>query len=60
MRILVLLVLKTSDNLGLGLMMASTLENNGAKVYILGRRSDVLAKAAKDFAVILANCACFK
>lgn len=32
-------------------MMATTLENNGATVYILGRRWEVLEEAAKDHAV---------
>ena len=36
---------------GIGLMMATTLENNGAVVYILGRRLHVLEKAATENAV---------
>ena len=36
---------------GLGLMMASALEHNGATVYILGRRLNVLQQAAKDTSV---------
>lgn len=32
-------------------MMAKALEENGAVVYIVGRRSDVLEKAAKEYAV---------
>lgn len=31
---------------GIGLMIAQALEANGATVYILGRRQDVLEKAA--------------
>jgi len=34
--------------LGIGLMMAKALENNGATVYIIGRRMGVLEKAALD------------
>ena len=34
--------------LGIGLMMAKALEANGAKVYIIGRRLEVLEKAAKE------------
>ena len=33
---------------GIGLMMAKTLEHNGAIVYICGRRLEVLEKAAKE------------
>ena len=33
---------------GIGLMMAKALENNGATVYIVGRRQNVLEKAAED------------
>jgi hypothetical protein len=35
-------------SIGIGLIMATTLENNGATVYIVGRRFDVLEKAAQD------------
>lgn len=31
---------------GIGLMLAKILEENGAKVYIVGRRMDVLEKAS--------------
>jgi hypothetical protein len=34
--------------LGIGLMMAKALEANGAKVYIIGRRAEVLERAAKE------------
>lgn len=34
--------------LGIGLMMAKALENNGATVYILGRRLSILEKAARE------------
>ncbi|TFK23412.1 NAD(P)-binding protein [Coprinopsis marcescibilis] len=33
---------------GIGLMMATALENNGATVYIIGRRLHVLQQAAKE------------
>ncbi|THH05381.1 hypothetical protein EW145_g4838 [Phellinidium pouzarii] len=38
----------TGGGTGLGLMMATALENNGATVYILGRRLELLEKAAKE------------
>jgi NADP-dependent 3-hydroxy acid dehydrogenase YdfG len=31
---------------GMGLMAAQTLANNGARVYLVGRRQDLLQKAA--------------
>lgn len=34
--------------LGIGLMIAKALEENGAKVYIVGRRKEVLEKVAKE------------
>lgn len=39
--------------LGIGLMIAKALEENGAKVYIVGRRKDVLERVAKKEAVSL-------
>lgn len=36
---------------GIGLIMASALESNGATVYIVGRRGDVLKKAAAENSV---------
>lgn len=38
----------TGAGTGIGLMMATALEHNGATVYIIGRRGDVLKKAAKE------------
>jgi NAD(P)-dependent dehydrogenase (short-subunit alcohol dehydrogenase family) len=35
-----------TDNAGIGLMMAQALEANGAIVYIIGRRKEVLDNAA--------------
>jgi NADP-dependent 3-hydroxy acid dehydrogenase YdfG len=39
--------------LGIGLMMAKALEHSGAIVYIVGRRLEVLEKAAKEHSVSL-------
>lgn len=33
---------------GIGLMMAKALEENGAKIYIIGRRKETLESAAKQ------------
>ncbi|KAF9265293.1 NAD(P)-binding protein [Marasmius fiardii PR-910] len=38
----------TGGGTGIGLMMAAALENNGAVVYIIGRRSETLQKAARE------------
>lgn len=40
-----------TENVGIGLMIAKALEENGAKVYIVGRRKDVLESVAKKEAV---------
>ncbi|KAF8578953.1 NAD(P)-binding protein [Ramaria rubella] len=45
-----LVAVVTGGGTGIGLMMAATLENNGATVYIVGRRKEVLEKAAKEHA----------
>lgn len=49
-----LVVVVTGGGTGIGLMIARALEHNGAKVYILGRREEVLKTAAKQNAVRLA------
>ncbi|KAI1379226.1 hypothetical protein F4677DRAFT_442953 [Hypoxylon crocopeplum] len=41
----------TGGGTGIGLMLARALEHNGAKVYILGRREEVLKIAAKQNAI---------
>lgn len=38
----------TGGGTGIGLMFATALENNGAKVYIVGRRKEVLEKAVQE------------
>lgn len=40
-----------TEKAGIGLMIAKALEENGAKVYIIGRRKDVLERVAKKEAV---------
>jgi len=46
-----LVVLITGGGTGIGLMMTLALASNGARVYILGRRFDVLEKTAKSHSV---------
>lgn len=43
---IVLLILETGGS-GLGLIIAQTLESNGAKVYITGRNEERLQEAVK-------------
>ena len=43
-----LVAVVTGGGTGIGLMLAAALESNGATVYILGRREDVLVNAAKQ------------
>lgn len=45
--------LQVTENIGIGLMIAKGLEENGAKVYIIGRRKDVLESVAEKEAVRL-------
>lgn len=51
-----LVAVVTGGGTGIGLMIACALEHNGARVYILGRRLDVLQKAAKHNNVWLHIC----
>lgn len=42
-----MLIVVTGGGTGLGLVAAATLAENGARVYISGRRGEVLKKAAE-------------
>ncbi|KAJ8121317.1 hypothetical protein ONZ43_g2198 [Nemania bipapillata] len=46
-----LVAVVTGGGTGIGLMIARALEHNGAKVYILGRRKEILMTAAKQNAM---------
>ncbi|KAF2463986.1 short-chain dehydrogenase/reductase [Lindgomyces ingoldianus] len=43
-----LVAVVTGGGTGIGLMLAKALESNGATVYIIGRREEVLKKAAEE------------
>ena len=43
-----LVAVVTGGGTGIGLMIARALEHNGAKVYIGGRRKEVVEKAAAE------------
>lgn len=45
--------LSVTKKIGIGLMIAKALEENGAKVYIVGRRKEVLESVARKEAVRL-------
>jgi len=45
-----LVAVVTGGGTGIGLMIATALENSGATVYIVGRRKEVIEKAAKEHA----------
>lgn len=48
-------VLITGGATGIGLMIAQGFANNGARVYIVGRRADTLLKTAETWGSSLAN-----
>jgi NADP-dependent 3-hydroxy acid dehydrogenase YdfG len=48
-------VLVTGGPTGIGLMIAQGFANNGARVYIAGRRTDALIKTAETWGSSLAN-----
>jgi NAD(P)-dependent dehydrogenase (short-subunit alcohol dehydrogenase family) len=41
--------------IGIGLMMVKALEENGAKVYVVGRRKEMLDKVAREESVRLSS-----